>query len=152
MDIWQAFERTAEAYPFKEAIVEGDSRLTYAELRELVERCAASLQGAGIGPGGRLALIADTSLRHCVVTLACQALHAMSVHVVPRLKPVQMADFLNEALPGLGLGTVQLPDVEVAAVRLGVDASWSQLVRGERSPQLPAADEQALSSAMYTAD
>lgn len=150
MDIWQAFERTAEAYPFKEAIVEGDSRLTYAELRELVERCAAGLQGAGIGPGGRLALIADTSLRHCVVTLACQALHAMSVHVVPRLKPVEMAVFLNDAQPGLVLGTVELPDVEVAAVRLDDDASWSRLVRGERSPQLPAADEQALSNMMYT--
>jgi len=127
MDIWQAFERTAEAYPFKEAIVEGDSRLTYAELRELVERCAAGLQGAGIGPGGRVALIADTSLRHCVVTLACQALHAMSVHVVPRLKPVEMAVFLNDALPGLVLGTVELPDVEVAAARLDDDASWSRL-------------------------
>ena len=45
-----AFERTADAYPFKEAIGEGDSRLTYADLRELVERCAAGLLGAGMGP------------------------------------------------------------------------------------------------------
>src|SRR5262249_31741006 len=124
MDIWQAFERTAEAYPFKEAIVEEDSRLTYAELRELVECCAAGLQGAGIGPGGRLALIADTRRGDWVVALVCEAFNAMSVHVVPRLKPVEMAVFLNDAQPGLVLGTVELPDVEVAAVRLDDDASW----------------------------
>ena len=77
-----------------------------------------------------MALIADTGLRHCVVTLGCQALHAMSVHVVPRLKPVEMAVFLNDAQPGLILGTAELPDVEVGAVRLDDDALWSRLIRG----------------------
>jgi len=150
MDIWQAFERTAEAYPGKEAVVEETSRLTYAGLRELVQRCAAGLLAAGMGPGGRVAVIADTSLKHCVVTLACQALHVMSVHVVPRLKPVEMAVFLSDAQPGLVLGTVDLPELDVAALRLDDDASWSQLVRGERPSQLPVPDEQALSNMMYT--
>jgi len=150
MDIWQAFERTAEAYPGKEAIVEGTLRLTYRDLRELVERCAAGLLTAGIGPGGRVALIADTSLKHCVVTLACHALHIMSVHVVPRLKPVEMAVFLNDAQPALVLATVDLPEIELTALRLDDDASWSRLVRGEPPSRLPVPDEQALSNMMYT--
>ena len=41
-----------------------------------------------------------------------------------------MAVFLNDAQQGLIVGTVELSDVEVGAVRLDDDALWSRLIRG----------------------
>ena len=44
-----AFERTCDIIPDKEAVVEGDDRLTFAELRERVQDAARAFVKLGLG-------------------------------------------------------------------------------------------------------
>ena len=51
-------ERSASAFPERTAVVDGERRLTWAELRERARRLAVALQEAGIGKGDRVAFLA----------------------------------------------------------------------------------------------
>src|SRR5918996_3908910 len=51
-------ERSAAAFPERTAVVDGERRLTWAELRERARRLAVALQEAGIGKGDRVAVLA----------------------------------------------------------------------------------------------
>ncbi|WP_028644666.1 fatty acyl-CoA synthetase [Nocardioides sp. URHA0020] len=63
--------RTAQRSPDKAAVVDGDVRLTFAELDAVVDRAAAALQQAGLGVGDRLALLSHNSWQYVVLDFAC---------------------------------------------------------------------------------
>ena len=63
--------RTARRTPDKLAVVDGDVRLTFAELDAVVDRTAAALQHAGIAAGDRLALLCHNSWQFIVLNFAC---------------------------------------------------------------------------------
>jgi fatty-acyl-CoA synthase len=50
-------ERTAAIFPHRPAVVDGDRRMTWAELRERSRRLAVALQQEGIGHGDRVAVL-----------------------------------------------------------------------------------------------
>jgi fatty-acyl-CoA synthase len=50
-------ERSAAVFPERVAVVDGERRLTWAELRERVRRLACALQAAGVGHGDRVAFL-----------------------------------------------------------------------------------------------
>jgi fatty-acyl-CoA synthase len=62
--------RTAHRFPTKEAIVDGDVRLTFAELDAIVDRAAAALVEAGLTPGTRLALLSHNCWQFAVLDFA----------------------------------------------------------------------------------
>jgi fatty-acyl-CoA synthase len=62
--------RTARRVPAKEAIVDGDVRLTFAELDAVVDRAAAALADAGLAPGDRLALLSHNCWQFAVLNFA----------------------------------------------------------------------------------
>jgi fatty-acyl-CoA synthase len=55
-------ERSAKVYPGKVAVVQGNSRTTYAELYARCRRLASALVNAGIGIGDTVAIIAPNTL------------------------------------------------------------------------------------------
>jgi len=63
--------RTARRAPDKLALVDGATRLTFAELDALVDATAAALAGAGLGPGDRLALLCHNCWQFVVLDFAC---------------------------------------------------------------------------------
>ena len=54
--------RSAARHPARTAIVDGDVRVTYAELDEAVNRAANALAERGLVKGDRLALLGHNSL------------------------------------------------------------------------------------------
>src|SRR6266508_4482520 len=54
-------ERSAAAFPARVAVVDGERRLTWAELHERVRRLAVALQEAGIEKGDRVAFLAPNA-------------------------------------------------------------------------------------------
>ena len=62
--------RTAQRVPDKLAIVDGDKRLTFAELDASVDRAAAALAAAGLGKGDRLALLCHNCWQFAVLDFA----------------------------------------------------------------------------------
>jgi fatty-acyl-CoA synthase len=62
--------RTARRVPDKLAIVDGATRLTFAELDAVVDRTAAALAAAGLGKGDRLALLCHNCWQFAVLNFA----------------------------------------------------------------------------------
>ncbi|GAA0553889.1 FadD3 family acyl-CoA ligase [Actinomadura livida] len=144
--------RAAGASPDVEAVVDGDVRVTYAELGERVREAAGAFAGAGVAPGDRVAIWAPNSLSWIVTVLGAVSAGATLVPLNTRFKgdearwPLAKArvkalfvedGFLGIDYPGmLGLdreGTFPgLPDLETVvtfngAARPGV-ITWGEFV------------------------
>jgi acyl-CoA synthetase (AMP-forming)/AMP-acid ligase II len=51
-------------WPEKEAIIDGDTRYTYRQAADRINRLAAGLHGLGIKPGDNIAILANNSHRY----------------------------------------------------------------------------------------
>jgi 2-furoate---CoA ligase len=69
----------AERTPGAEAVVEGDARLTYADLRARAARIAGGLAERGAGPGDRIAAVVKNRRESVELYWACQWLGAVFV-------------------------------------------------------------------------
>lgn len=65
------------------ALEDGDHLITFAALADAVDRFAVRLQGMGVGPDGRVALVADNSAGYLAVAFAVWRLGATLVTVYP---------------------------------------------------------------------
>lgn len=72
-------EAAVAAGPEREALVDGDTRLSYAGLGAEVARVAGGLAARGIGPGERVALLLGNGAPFVVLVLACARLGAVAV-------------------------------------------------------------------------
>ncbi|MGW2313856.1 FadD3 family acyl-CoA ligase [Actinomadura luteofluorescens] len=78
--------RAANEFPDAEAVVDGDVRITYAELREQVREATGAFAGAGIEPGDRIAIWAPNGLRWIVTVLGALGAGATLVPLNTRYK------------------------------------------------------------------
>jgi acyl-CoA synthetase (AMP-forming)/AMP-acid ligase II len=62
----------AEQWPDAEALVDGDTRLTFAQLRDAVRRSTKAAIAAGIGPGDKAAMWAPNMWEWVVAALGVQ--------------------------------------------------------------------------------
>ena len=75
--------RRAGAHPDRVAIVDRGDRVTYAELRERVDRVAAGLQGLGIGPGDVVTIQLPNWAAFAYVFFACERIGAVANQIGP---------------------------------------------------------------------
>ena len=78
------FDRAADLYPAKAALVDDTTRLTYAQLREKVDRCAIGFMRLGIKPKDFVLLQIPNWHEFVVAYFALQKIGAMVVLLVPR--------------------------------------------------------------------
>ncbi|CNE58457.1 acyl-CoA synthetase [Mycobacterium tuberculosis] len=79
-------EQAAQDSPHAEAVVDGDVRVTYAELRERVREATAAFIGAGVGAGDRISIWAPNGLRWIVTVLGAMGAGATLVPLNTRYK------------------------------------------------------------------
>lgn len=72
-----------DAHPEREAFADGAGRITYGELRERVERCAAFLRRIGIGRGDVVAIQLPNRIAFPVTFLALELIGAIANTVNP---------------------------------------------------------------------
>uniref|UniRef100_UPI00278C710C AMP-binding protein n=1 Tax=Streptomyces venezuelae TaxID=54571 RepID=UPI00278C710C len=72
---------SARHFPERIAVVEGGTRLTYAELWTEALRCAAGLRDAGVKPGDRLAVLLPNTIEFLKVYYGALAAGATVVPV-----------------------------------------------------------------------
>ncbi|MFF4051810.1 FadD3 family acyl-CoA ligase [Streptomyces chartreusis] len=87
----------AERYADVEAVVEGRSRITYAELGARVERSAAACMANGIEPGDRVAIWAPNTLDWITAALGAVSAGAVLVPLNTRFKGGEAADVLRRS-------------------------------------------------------
>ncbi|MFF9865232.1 FadD3 family acyl-CoA ligase [Streptomyces sp. NPDC013953] len=101
----------AERYGPREAVVEGRTRVTYAELGDRVERAAAACVAAGVAPGDRVAVWAPNTLDWIVSALGAVTAGAVLVPLNTRFKGAEAAYVLERSrakllfITGTFLGT-----------------------------------------------
>ncbi|KOV99285.1 fatty acid--CoA ligase [Streptomyces sp. NRRL B-1140] len=111
----------AERYADVEAVVEGRTRVTYAELGARVERAAAACLATGVEPGDRVAVWAPNSLDWIVGALGAVSAGAVLVPLNTRFKGAEAADVLRRSgarllfVTGTFLGTSYVASLRRAA-------------------------------------
>lgn len=83
--------------PNKEAVVDGNKRLTYARLNSRVNRLAQALQGLGLKSGYRLGILSYNGLEFVETIMAAAKLGAILVPLNWRLAPTELAFILNDS-------------------------------------------------------
>jgi acyl-CoA synthetase (AMP-forming)/AMP-acid ligase II len=114
---------TVDAHGDRTAVVEGDERVTWAELAGRAEAFAAALVGAGVEPGDRVALWAPNSLRWIVTALGLFECGAVLVPVNTRFKGAEAADILGRSGARVLVTTTDFLDTDYVALlrATGVD-------------------------------
>ncbi|MFI6639420.1 FadD3 family acyl-CoA ligase [Streptomyces sp. NPDC050504] len=108
----------------REAVVEGRTRVSYAELGERVERAAAACVASGVEPGDRVAVWAPNTLDWIVCALGAVGAGAVLVPLNTRFKGAEAADILARSrarllfVTGTFLGTSYVASLRRAAVPL----------------------------------
>ncbi|MCX5200570.1 FadD3 family acyl-CoA ligase [Streptomyces sp. NBC_00237] len=101
----------AERYGEREAVVEGRTRISYAELGERVERAAAACLARGVQCGDRVAIWAPNTLDWIVSALGAVTAGAVLVPLNTRFKGAEAAYVLDQSrakllfITGTFLGT-----------------------------------------------
>lgn len=79
--VTKALENAATNWPDQVAVIDEESALTYAQLREASLREAQELRAAGLVPGDRVLIMLPTSIRYVTVWLGCMAAGLVEVPV-----------------------------------------------------------------------
>ncbi|MER6025063.1 fatty acid--CoA ligase family protein [Streptomyces sp. NPDC001851] len=147
---------SAERYADTEAVVEGRTRITYAELGARVERAAAACLASGVRVGDRVAVWAPNSLDWIVSALGAVTAGAALVPLNTRFKGTEAADVLRRSgarllfVTGTFLGTSYVASLRRAAGKGepgaplgggGRDGRGVRDGRGDRGGPLPGLPE-----------
>jgi fatty-acyl-CoA synthase len=89
--------RTAQRLPDKLAIVDGDKRLTFAELEAVVDGTAAAIVEAGLGKGDRLALLCHNCWQFAVLNFAAARVGVVLVPINFMLGAEEIAFILDHS-------------------------------------------------------
>ncbi len=132
------FTRIASAVPDREAVVDGDRRLTYAGLDDRVNRLANVLSSNGVGPGQHVGLLLYNSAEYLEGMLAAFKLAAVPINVNYRYGDAELRQlFVDADLVGLVHETDRAdaldrmePDVEKLRFRLARGAAYEDALAG----------------------
>lgn len=121
------FERQVDRTPTAPALVTERQRLTYGELDERAEGLAATLRERGIGPGMRVALLAERSVELVVGLLGVLKAGAAYVPLDPSHPAERLALILGQSRPALLL-------TQPGTEKLLPGYTAQRLVLGEEEP------------------
>jgi acyl-CoA synthetase (AMP-forming)/AMP-acid ligase II len=91
----------AQRFPKREALVLNRSRITYALLSALVDRCAAALVGKGVMPGDRVAMLSTPRPEFLIVFLATARIGAVWLGLNPKYTLGELKYVVGDAQPVL---------------------------------------------------
>jgi long-chain acyl-CoA synthetase len=98
--LWERFETVVGTMPRGIAVIDGNSSMTYEELREQSLRIARRLShDHGVRAGDRVGLLMRNSTGFCLSALACWALGAIAVTLSTRLKPRELQIRIADSTP-----------------------------------------------------
>ncbi len=89
--------RTRRLYPEREALVDGDLRLSYEQFFQRCDRWSAALQKLGVGQGDRVAYIAPNTHAQLESYYAVPQIGAVLVPINYRLTPDDFAYIINHS-------------------------------------------------------
>ncbi|WP_148611713.1 fatty acyl-CoA synthetase [Nocardioides rubriscoriae] len=120
--------RTAQRFPDKPAIIDGDTSFTFAELDAVVDRAAAAIATAGLAPGDKLALLCHNSWQYAVLVFATARVGVVLVPINFMLGADEVAFILDHSEARAFVVEDALLDVATRALA-GLDLPTRAVVR-----------------------
>jgi HIP---CoA ligase len=117
----EALDEAAERFGSLEAVVDGDVRLTFADLKAEADRIAKALIGSGIRPGDRVAVWAPNSARWVAASFGAYAAGAVLVPFNTRYRGEEAGHILRTAGARLLLTVTDFLDTDYVALLDGVE-------------------------------
>jgi HIP---CoA ligase len=166
-----ALKRSAEAFGPDEAVVDGDTRWTFAQLLEEAMQSARGLVASGVQPGDRVALWSPNSARWIAASFGVYLAGAVLVPVNTRFKGMEAAhivrrsrarmllgctDALGTDLVALLQGEADLPDLHETVILEGPQRAgltpWDTFVEraSENAGELPEVRAEDLADIIFT--
>ncbi|MER5181647.1 AMP-binding protein [Streptomyces sp. NPDC002896] len=93
------FDTVARALPDRVAIVHGDTRVSYGQLRQRTDGLAAALRRRGIGRGDRLGLLMHNTPGHLIALLAAFKTGVIPFNLNYRYERDELGQILDDAEP-----------------------------------------------------
>ena len=173
VNVGDTLTRTADRMPTKVAVVDGDRRISYAELDAWTNRLAHALLDRGYAPGDSLGLASGNSAEFLAVYFACAKLGVVCVPMNLGWRPDEVAYVLghskargivmeSQLVGAMREGLVKASDVADVVVAPGTgtaydaepaDRAWSTLealeAADDSEPEVVVEDRDALSY-LYT--
>jgi len=148
----QLFERWVRRTPDAEAIVFGDTVLTYAELDRRANRLARHLRGLGVGPEVLVAIMLDRHPDQVTAVLATWKAGGAYLPIDPVYPAGRRGYMLADSGAGVLLSRAESWDkVDVGGARVvDLDHAWAAAEALDDSPLALAADAHALAYVIYT--
>lgn len=130
--------RTAQRVPDKLALVDGKTRLSFAELDAAVDRAAASIAAAGLVKGDRLALLSHNCWQFVVLDFAAARVGVVLVPVNFMLGGDEVAFMLDHSEASAFVvedALVPVADAALAAAQHRIDVRRVLLLTGAPPPR-----------------
>ncbi len=99
MRIDHYLHRSAERHAGKTALVAGETRLSYGELKTMSEAFATALIARGANPGDRVVLVLDNGWRMAVAVFGCWMAGAVACPINPSSKVARLSQILDSCTP-----------------------------------------------------
>lgn len=150
--------RSADVYADRDAVVDGDLRLTY---RELYARCRALtgvLAGLGVEPGDRVAVLATNSPVLLEMHHAVPMRGAVLVPLNIRLSPEELTYIIEHSGSSLlvlseefaEVGAQVATTVGIPVLQSGPGSRYERLLAAAQPAEVPCTDERGLLGINYT--
>lgn len=97
LSLYDLLERSAESYPDRKAVIDGDQELTYAELKSASDRFAATLHHKGFRKGNRIALMLPNCIEYIISFYAIHRLGGIVVQVNPMYESSELDYILRDS-------------------------------------------------------
>ena len=106
-------DQRANSRPDSVFVVDGDLRLTYAELRDRAAGQASALADAGVSRGDRVAILLPRGINALIAFFGAQMLGSVTIFISDVLKPAQITHILDHsgAQVLITSGRLQAPDI-----------------------------------------
>ncbi|MBX6391371.1 MAG: AMP-binding protein [Frankia sp.] len=111
----EVLERAAQRWPDDEAVVDGDVRLTFAQLAAAADEAALALVASGIEPGDRVGIWAPNIYQWVVAALGIYRAGASLVPVNTRFKAAEAAHVLRASKARILFTVTDFLDTDYAA-------------------------------------
>ena len=149
----------AARWPNQLALVEGDNRLTWAELDHSAARVAAALLRAGAKRGDRVAVWAEKSARTIVSIHGVLKAGCVCVPIDPASPAARANVVLQDCAPAVVIGSAKTLgnlDPSSSAVRISINESvgdalsWQDVMSGKAVSETPSLRLEELAYLLYT--
>jgi fatty-acyl-CoA synthase len=151
-------DRSAQVFPERVAIVDGDRRFTYEQFADRARRLAGALAARGVAPGDRVAALCANSSTMLEMHHGVPWAGAVLVPLNVRLSPEELEYILRHADATLLVADPQFAEtatrvaaaVGIPVVLAGEDGEYESALADGEPLSLPCRDESGLLALNYT--